>query len=96
MEDIGLHPDAGKPDWYEHEYETLYADSPICPFCGDEIDLISDYDFEDVCYAAANEENNQTMCRCGAQIKIEFTMSPREEVYGGICELEVEAIKRIA
>ena len=95
MEDIGRHPDSGKPSEYEHEYEIRYSDESTCPWC--EEDLRLDLDIIELLMLGFKESFCEMDCwSCSAALNISLSLMYREEPPSAEVVFEVAATKRIA
>ena len=93
MEDIGLHPDAGKP--LEYEYDTRVGYDFTCPFCEEDID--EDYCLLDMFWAAIKGDVLETKCwDCGVDLSVVFEFVELASPYAAEVGFEVTASKRIA
>ena len=95
MEDIGLHPDAGKPPEYEHEYETRIEYDLICPFCKEDVN--EDYDLPCMFLEAIEGSILETSCwNCGVDLSVTFEFVRLASPYTAEVRFEVTASKRVA
>ena len=93
MEDIGLHPDAGKPP----EYEIREGYGMVCPWCGEDLNLEFDDYPEDLFKAAADQLFDKDECwNCRAELTIYYSLVMSDEPLSARVEIEVEATKRVA
>lgn len=95
MEDIGRHPDSGKPPEYEHEYETRTSYETVCPWCDEDVEL--DHDIEGVFWMALGKRYDKQECwNCEAQLEISYSFVELGEGFAARVEIEIAATKRIA